>query len=259
MRQSITLAAVLAASCTGGQHLVGPTAFPPTFVHRPYPFVVHDSAGAAVAHPFIGGFNVPRPQFADIDGDGDPDLFIQELTNRIKYFENTGTVSAPRFTWRTNKFQDLEVGEWYRIVDIDSDGDMDIVGEMLYSAVRLFRNMGSPTNPQFIADTDSLRDANGVPLFSDRQNIPHFVDLDCDDLLDMFVGRIDGTVRRYESVGMDDRGLPRFELVAERFEDIEIVAQFGTLHGANTLTFHDVDGDSDPDLFWGDFLSRACC
>ena len=52
--------------------------------------------------------------------------------------------------------------------------------------------------------------------------------------------------------------LPKFRLVAERFENIEIIGQFGgSLHGANTLAFHDVDGDGDQDLFWGDFFEPS--
>ena len=36
--------------------------------------------------PIQGGFNVPRPQFTDIDGDGDPDMFVQEESGRIMPF-----------------------------------------------------------------------------------------------------------------------------------------------------------------------------
>ncbi len=250
----LVMAAALSCGCFVGYQALVPAEFPPVFQHRPYPFVVRDSAGTQIDHPFLGGLNVPRPQFADIDSDGDTDMFVQELTNEVKFFENTGTASEARFTWRTDQFHDLQVGEWYRIVDLDSDGDMDFVGEMPYSYMRLFRNVGTPAEPRFVTDTDSLRDADGVPLFADRQNIPHFIDLDCDSLMDLFIGRIDGTLRRYEAVGTDERNIPRFALEAERFEDIEIVAQFGSLHGANTLTFHDVDADADPDLFWGDFF-----
>ncbi|MGH7700554.1 MAG: FG-GAP-like repeat-containing protein [Gemmatimonadales bacterium] len=79
-------------------------------------------------------------------------------------------------------------------------------------------------------------------------------DLDCDGALDLFLGQITGTVTRYAAAGRDAAGLPRFRPVTNRFEDIEIVARIGSMHGANTLVFHDVDGDGDPDLFWGDFF-----
>ncbi len=245
----------MAAGCTSSrQGLKTQPVYPPVFEQEIYPFAVLNEEGAPLEHPFYGGFNLPRPQFVDIDGDGDPDLFVQEVTGHIKYFENTGSPQAPKFVWRSDHYGGLDVGEWYRFFDLDSDGDFDLLGETRYSYIRLFRNEGTPTVPAFRTAIDSLRDAQGIPLFADRQNIPSLTDLDCDDLLDLFIGRVDGTVLRYESVGTDDQGLPQFELVTRRFEDIEIVNQFVSLHGANALTFHDVEGDGDPDLFWGDFF-----
>ena len=204
-------------------------------------------------HPLFGGLNVPRPQLVDIDEDGDMDLFVQERNGQIMFFENTGSPETAQLTWRTDHYGELDVGEWYRFFDIDQDGDLDILGETRNSYVRLFRNNGSAAEPVWAPALDSLRDAGGTPLFADRQNIPGLTDIDCDGRTDLFIGRINGTVHRYESVGMDASGLPRFQLVTDRFEDIEIVSQFVTLHGANTMAFHDVDKDGDEDLFWGDF------
>jgi len=62
---------------------------------------------------------------------------------------------------------------------------------------------------------------------------------------------------RYESIGLDENDVPRFELVSKKFEDIEIVNQFGTLHGANTMAFSDIDDDGDIDMFWGDFFESS--
>lgn len=252
------LTAVIFAGCATTQETSqeAPT-FPPSYVREVYGIEVLNSNGETLDHPFLGGLNLPRPQFVDIDGDADLDLFVQELTGSVKYFENTGGPTDPSFTWRTNRYLDLDVGEWYRFVDLDQDGDYDLIGETPFSYVRLFRNEGTPTAPSFAAPLDSLRDAEGVPLFMDRQNIPTITDLDCDGLLDLFIGRVSGTVLHYESVGSDESGLPRFALVTNRFEDIEIVGMFATLHGANAITFHDVDNDGDEDLFWGDFFEAG--
>lgn len=252
------LTAVILAGCATTQEtsLEAPT-FPPSYVQEVYGIEVLNSSGELLDHPFHGGLNLPRPQLIDIDGDADLDLFVQELTGSIKYFENTGSPTDPSFTWRTNQYLGLDVGEWYRFVDLDQDGDYDLMGETPFSYVRLFRNEGTATAPSFSVQLDSLRDAEGVPLFMDRQNIPTITDLDCDGLLDLFIGRVSGTVLHYESIGSDESGLPRFALVTNRFEDIEIVGMFATLHGANALTFHDVDNDGDEDLFWGDFFEAG--
>jgi hypothetical protein len=72
--------------------------------------------------------------------------------------------------------------------------------------------------------------------------------------MDLFIGRITGTITRYESIGMDELDVPRFEFVTDNFEDIEIIGQMQSLHGANTMAFGDIDGDGDQDLLWGDFF-----
>ncbi len=223
-------------------------------VRRAYGPPVRGADGLPVEHPWLGGFNQPRPQLADVDGDGDLDLFVQERSGRVGYFENLGDARVPRFAWRSDRFQDLDVGEWFRFADLDADGDPDLLGESRYSHVRLWRNDPVPGGVELRPWADSLRDAAGQPIFSDRQNIPNAVDIDCDGLVDLFVGRLTGTVSRYEEQARDASAAPRFALVTDRFENIEIIAQLGSLHGANTLALGDADGDGDVDLFWGDFF-----
>jgi hypothetical protein len=236
-----------------------PTPEAPVYVSRVNPFPVTDSAGRVLELAFLGGLNVPRPQLVDADGDGDLDLFLQEYTDRLMLFERDGVApdGLPRFVLRSARYADLAVGEWYRFSDVDGDGDPDLLGELPFSYVRYWRNVGSRGAPRFIPPTDSLRDADGRALFADRQNILQAADIDCDGLADLLVGRITGTVVHYEAVPGSPPGTPRFRFVTDRFENIEIVAQFGSAHGANTMALADYDEDGDLDLFWGDFFERG--
>jgi hypothetical protein len=229
------------------------------------PFIVAGDDGRPLSLPFLGGLDVPRPQLVDIDGDGDNDLFVQEYANALWHFENTGKATAPRYEWRTDRFQDIEIGEWYRFVDVNGDGAIDLLTESPVSHIRLYRNTGTRTVPA-LTDAGELRDAAGAPMFMDRQNIPAMADLDCDGRLDMLVGRVEGVVDRYEATAP---GAETFGLVAERYEDIEIIGTIGgggggggfgmpgARHGANALALADFDGDGDQDLFWGDFFEPA--
>lgn len=243
----LTLAPLMPARCQAPRY---------TRVVDSFPIRGPDST--VYAHPFLGGLNVPRPQLADIDGDGDLDLFIQERSNEVSFFEQVGTTTAPRYAWRTDRYQDLEIGEWFRLVDLDGDGDLDIMGEERFSYVRVFRNEGSKTRPQFRLVADSVREVGGQALFSDRQNIPQITDIDCNGKLDLFLGRVTGTIDRYESDGVDSHGLPTWRLLAVKFEGIEIIGtNQPSLHGANTMAFSDYDADGDQDLFWGDFFEQG--
>ena len=217
-------------------------------------FPVYDESGRAYDPPFLGGFNVPRPQFADIDGDGDVDLFLQERPGELMLFENVGEPSRPEFVWRTDRYQDLPVGEWTRFVDFDRDGDLDLLSERLFSYVRYFRNDGTARAAAFTPLGDSVRDVAGEPVFADRQNIPNVNDIDCDGDWDLFLGRVTGTLSRYEVAELTEDGVPMFRFLEDRFQNIEIVAQLGSMHGANAMAFADIDQDGDLDFFWGDFF-----
>ena len=98
------------------------------------PFPVLREDGTPYEIPFLGGFNVPRPQWADIDLDGDIDLVVQETTDRLLYFEREDTPNGPKHTWRPDVFSSLRVGEWYRFVDVDADGDRDLLACLLYTS-----------------------------------------------------------------------------------------------------------------------------
>lgn len=224
------------------------------------PFEVLDARGEPYEHPFIGGFAAPRPQFVDIDGDGTLDLFVHERSNELMYLENVGTPSAPRYEWRTDRWQGLATGEWTRFVDLDGDGLVDLLAEEPYSYVRVYRNEGTAAQPRMVLVADSLRDDRGRALFADRQNVPAIHDIDANGRLDLFLGRIDGTVARYEALDRrGERGLPRFRLVAERFEGIEIIGTIviPTMHGANSMYFADANGSGLKDLYWGDFFEAG--
>jgi hypothetical protein len=234
------------------------------FVRQMAGMPVHDASDTPLLAPWLGGFNLPRPQLLDLDGDGVLDLIVQESRDELIHFVQDGA----SWRWRTSRFQDLAVGEWFRFTDLDGDGDLDLLGEAPIGYIRAWRNDPTAAGPQFVSVIDSLRDVHGTPIFADPQNILNVVDIDCNGRLDLFLGRVAGHVDRYEQVGRDALGFPIFALLEERWQDIEILGPLPgqsesfrggptMRHGANTMAFGDIDADGDLDLFWGDFFEAG--
>ncbi len=154
--------------------------------------------GAGV-NPFHGLSlaNAAAPSFADLDGDGDLDLIVGGADGAIRYFENTGTASAPVFTARTgvdNPFNGIDYGTYSNatLADFDGDGDYDLVYAhqgvsfgAAYTTLRWFQNSGDATNPVFSELTGANNPLNGMVYFGFS---PTAADLDGDGDPDLVTG-----------------------------------------------------------------------
>ncbi len=83
------------------------------------------------------------PAFADIDHDGDMDLFEGEYYGKIKYFQNTGTVSSPLFAAPLENPFGLVAASYYAFLafaDIDNDGDADLFAGENYGNLKYYEN-----------------------------------------------------------------------------------------------------------------------
>ncbi|ACB51890.1 hypothetical protein cce_2542 [Crocosphaera subtropica ATCC 51142] len=146
-----------------------------------------------VINPFgIGGNGgLAKPDLADIDGDGDHDLFVGNATGNILFYRNTGTRTNPIFTRSNdNPFGLVAVvgSAAPHFVDVGNDGDFDAFIGASDGITRYFENIGTPTNPNFIEGSLSL------PAV-DNNATPFLADINGDGLLDGFIGSDNGTIR----------------------------------------------------------------
>src|SRR5215467_2780733 len=103
--------------------------------------------------------NESHPFFVDIDHDGDLDCFSGEYANgqlsKIYFYRNDGTTKTPVFKQVTGASNPLSKVAANTLtipyfVDIDGDGDYDcFIGEGTTGAIIYYKNIGTPTHPQF--------------------------------------------------------------------------------------------------------------
>ena len=85
------------------------------------------------------------PAFADIDGDGDADLFVGDAAGRIAFCENTGTPTTPQWGRCQPGYAAINLLQFASPVfgDVDGDGDQDLVVGDGRGAIHLYTNTGT--------------------------------------------------------------------------------------------------------------------
>jgi hypothetical protein len=175
--------------------------------------------------------------FGDVDGDGDPDLLV---ANTINYPEFLYRNDGERFVQVMETAPSLAGGftEGVNWIDFDNDGDLDIFATRTNSPNALYRNDGDW----------SFVEVEAGDLTADRStsSMACWADIDGDGWLDVFVvnrgGENDVLYRNHNG--------QLFERVAEG-----IAGRAGGDGRACVLA--DLDGDSDPDLYVGNFVDSS--
>lgn len=98
-----------------------------------------------VSNPFglTATYAIAAPSVGDMDNDGDLDLIVGESYGALQYFENTGSVTNPQFASAVqNPFglQSVYSIATPAMVDLDDDGDMDILVGEYYGNLQYFKN-----------------------------------------------------------------------------------------------------------------------
>jgi len=192
-----------------------------------------------LAGAYSGGINYSRPDWCDIDGDGDYDLFIGGESGGMHFYRNIGTAASPswRFVSELYRGIDIENRCSQAFVDIDNDNDYDLfIGEQ-DGNINFYRNVGSPTIDTFVLVTENYQ---GIDVGS--YSAPVFCDIDDDNDYDFFIGEHNGNLNYYRNDGTASS--PIWTLVTENWFTIDV----GT---KNIPWFADIDADNDYDLFIG--------
>jgi len=184
--------------------------------------------------------------FADMDDDGDLDIFAGNNFEEVYYFRNDGTRTSPTYTNQLIP-PGLPAGSApYHLsptcIDLDGDGDFDmVIGETTYGSgvILYYRNGGSQSAFSF----SSQPNPPGLTS-SDDNPVPRFIDIDADGDLDAFIGLTDGSLSYQENNGSETS--PSF--AASRINPFGL----SSVSGYAAPDFADIDGDGDYDAFVGD-------
>lgn len=186
--------------------------------------------------------NSLAPDIADLDDDGDFDVFVGNYIGQIRYYNNEGTPSNPDFI--PNEPINIGYNASIDFVDIDNDGDYDAFGGEYYGTITFFQNEGTAGEPDF----EIIEDINN-PFFQDsitESPKPEFVDIDGDEDFDLFFGNSEGEILYYENAG--SANTPNFV----KREGAEFPFDGVDVGDASNPTFVDIDNDGDMDAFIGE-------
>ncbi len=186
----------------------------------------------------------PIPEFVDIDGDGDLDAFLGDGYGDMYYQQNTGTKTSPAFAAPIkNPFglTDFEDEVYLAFVDLDGDGDFDLLVGTLEEPLQYFQNTGTKTAPAFAAVVTNpfgLKEGKYI-------SIPDFADLDKDGDMDLLVGQEGGSMLYFKNTGT--KASPAFAAPVTNPFGLKSVSYYAS------PSFADLDGDGDIDLMVGDY------
>jgi hypothetical protein len=205
--------------------------------------------------PFWGGINSPKVSLLDLDGDGRIDLLFGDPGGRLAYVRNTGTVDQPQWTPISDRLDNIDIGSWHRLVDIDNDGDLDLFCDTRTGLTAWYEQVLPGTVPVFV-----LADTAYGGFVTGTNNTPDFADIDADGDLDFFFGNVNGTLELYRNVGSAEAAA--FEFITNVYDSILAFPGGGVAsgalspeHGFAVIKFIDIDNDNDEDLFWGDIFN----
>lgn len=238
---------------------------------------------APIVNPFgtSAGYQLAVPTLADIDGDGDLDLLVGDYGYvylpyynypGLRFFRNVGTASSPNFqlaNGTNNPFENISVNGFAlpNLVDLDNDGDFDLLFGIGYGFINYHQNTGTAANPIFssVGQTNpfGLQSGNYVALIASG-------DLDNDGDIDLLIGEYYGNMKYYRNtmstIGMDDARTLDFRLYpnpatnrvsVEMGSEVLVRAELMDIQGQLLRSIeHPVDGMDISDLPAGVYLVR---
>jgi hypothetical protein len=201
----------------------------------------------------VGDYSTPA--LADVDNDGDDDLFIgvyadENFRARIYYFQNVGTASEPSFKLITNDFAGLSFYLLFDIklqfADLNADGNIDLafVATSLSDGKTYLLYIPNKSRTGYEPDFSQIGQTKVALNSGDNAYV---TDVNRDGIPDLLIGKTTGALQYWQNSA--NNGL---------FDQLTLKS--GSYLGLGTSTSRqspavaesDLDGDGTADLVVGD-------
>ncbi|NOZ36204.1 MAG: VCBS repeat-containing protein [Chlorobi bacterium] len=192
------------------------------------------------------------PVFADLDNDGDLDLYLGTVNGKIGVYQNNGNGVFTSAGFLQADSADIGVSGTtkFTFADLDGDNDLDLfIGDYYdggfgnkYGYIKYYKNDGG------VFTANGNLQANGSDIHinsSSNPNLsPAFADIDDDGDLDLYIASNNRNILYYEN---DGTGILSAG-VNMQADGIDI----NILNSYPSITFADINGDGAKDLFIGE-------
>lgn len=191
------------------------------------------------------------PAFKDLDGDGDMDMLIGDSNGRVHLFRNIATGEVAQFQLEqpnitTTGGSPIDVGQHAtpQLFDVDGDGLSDLIIGERNGNVNFYRNVGSPSEPAWTLEKDSLgMVVTTVGFFLTGYSVP-FMYFNEDGEREMLVGSQSGWIWRYGDIDGNLDGT--FTLLDSAWQGISEGAR-------SSIALADMNGNGRLDAFVGNY------
>jgi len=139
-----------------------------------------------------------RPAFVDIDDDNDLDLFVGAKDGSLTFVKNTGSATVPAWATPAQPYAGLQLGAYSApsFIDVDEDGDLDMLVGLDHGSLAYVRNTGSASSPAWEQVTNQYP---GIDV--GEHAVPTTADIDGDGKDDLLIGNEGGGVSLYLYAG----------------------------------------------------------
>jgi len=180
------------------------------------------------------------PQFADLDGDDDLDLYVGNYDGRVRVFINDGSGNfsdAGYLKEADGTYVDGTEYAAFAFADIDEDNDEDMYMGGNTGMIKIYTNDGEGN----LTFTGYVQ-ASGSNIDVGEKSAPAFADIDGDHDLDLYIGEYEGYILIYYNDGSGNF------ITGGYFQADGAAVDAGSFA---VPAFADIDGDNDVDMYVG--------